>query len=133
MKRNALVLLVAADALTRRLTTNGLEMYGYEVMSARDGSEAIGLLQAERRIGIVVTDIELGGEVDGLAVAQAARQTDSRMLVIYTSRFPHTIPANRKVSAAPTLRTPYHPQQILGIISQLRQGPATGDAAAEAA
>jgi DNA-binding NtrC family response regulator len=131
MKRNALVLLVAADALTRRLTANGLEMYGFEIVTARDGQEAVGLLQAERRIGIVVTDVDLGGEVDGLAVAQAARGIDSRMLVIYTSRFPHTIPAKRKVSAAPTLRSPYHPQQILGIISQLRQ--AGGEAAAEAA
>ena len=133
MKRNALVLLVAADALTRQLTMNGLEMYGYEIVTARNGSEAMDLLRAERRIGVVVTDIELGGDVDGLAVAEAARQIDARMLVIYTSRSPHTIPANRKVRAAPTLRTPYHPQQIIGIISQLRQTPGNGDAAAEAA
>ena len=129
MKRNALVLIVAADALTCRLTANGLEMYGYEVVTARDGAEAMALLQSERRIGVTVTDIELGGEVDGLALAQAARQIDPRMLVIYTSRFPHTVPANRKVSAAPILRTPYHPQQILGIISQLRQAPGSGEAA----
>lgn len=129
MKRNALVLLVAADALTRRLSTNGLEMYGYEVVSARDGAEAMALLQTERRIGVLVTDIELGEGVDGLAVAQAARQIDPRMLVVYTSRFPHTIPATRKVAAAPTLRTPYHPQQIVGIISQLRQAHGTGEAA----
>jgi DNA-binding NtrC family response regulator len=129
MKRNALVLIVAADALTRRLTANGLEMYGYEIVTARDGSEAMELLQAERRIGIVVTDVDLGGEIDGLAVAEAARQADPRMLVIYTSRFPHTIPAKRKVSAAPTLRVPYHPQQIIGIISQLRQASVNGEAA----
>ena len=129
MKQNALVLLVAADALTRRLTMNGLEMYGYEVVTARDGCEAMDVLRAERRIGILIADIELGGEVDGLAVAEAARQTDPRMLVIYTSRFPHTIPAKRKVSGAPTLRSPYHPQQILGLISQLRQAPGTENAA----
>jgi DNA-binding NtrC family response regulator len=129
MKRNAIVLVVAADALTRRLTENGLEMYGYEVVTARDGGEAVRLLQTEQRIGIVVTDAELGGEVDGLAVAQAARQVDPRMLVIYTSRLPHTIPAKRKVPSAPILRAPFHPQQIIGIISQLRQAPGTGQAA----
>jgi DNA-binding NtrC family response regulator len=129
MKRNALVLLVAADALTRRLTMNGLEMYGYEVVSARDGNEAMELLQTERRIAVLVTDIELGEGADGLAVAQAARQIDPRMHVIYTSRFPHTIPADKKVRAAPTLRTPYHPQQVVGIISQLRQAHGTGEAA----
>jgi DNA-binding NtrC family response regulator len=132
MKRNTLVLLVAADALTRRLTANGLEMYGYEVVTASDGTEALELLRSERRIGILVTDIELGGEVDGLAVAQSARQVDARMLVIYTSRSPHMIPVERKVSAAPTLRTPYHPQQMIGIISQLRQA-GSSEAAAEAA
>ena len=123
MKRNALVLVVAADALTRQLTINGLEMYGHDVVGARDGTEAMELLRTERRIGVLVTDADLGGEADGLAVAEAARQLDPRMLVIYTSRFPHLIPAKRKVSAAPTLRSPFHPQQILGIISQLRQVP----------
>ena len=123
MKRNALVLVVAADALTRQLTINGLEMYGHDVVGARDGAEAMELLRTERRIGVLVTDADLGGETDGLAVAEAARQLDPRMLVIYTSRFPHLIPAKRKVSAAPTLRSPFHPQQILGIISQLRQVP----------
>ena len=124
MKRKALVLLVAADGLTRRLTTNGLEIYGYEVVTARDGAEALAVLNSERRIGIVVTDVELGGDTDGLAVAQAARAIDPGMIVIYTSRFPQAIPARRKVSAAPTVRTPYHPHQLLGVISQLRQGPA---------
>jgi hypothetical protein len=51
------------------------------------------------------------------------------MLVIYTSRLPHTIPASRKVRAAPTLRSPFHPQQIVGVISQLRQAPGSGEAA----
>jgi CheY-like chemotaxis protein len=129
MKRNALVLLAAADALTRRLTVNGLEMYGYEVVAVRDGAEALELLRTERRIGLVVADIELGGDIDGLAVAQAARQLDPRMLVIYTARFPHAIEPKRKVSAAPTLRTPYHPQQIVGLIAQLRQASANGEAA----
>ena len=129
MKRNSLVLVVAVDALTRQLTRNGLEMYGHEVVTARDGAEAMNLLQTERRIGILVTDVELGGDVDGLSVAQAARDIEPRMLVIYTSRFPHTIPANRKVSKAPTLRTPFHPQQIIGVISQLRQAPGSSEEA----
>ena len=128
MKRNARVLLVAADGLTRRLTRNGLEIYGYEVLIACDGAEAVALLESERRIGIVVTDAELGGETDGLAVAQAARAIDANMIVIYTSRFPHTIPAHRKVSAAPIVRAPYHPHQLLGVISQLRQGPNSEEA-----
>jgi DNA-binding NtrC family response regulator len=123
MKRKALVLLVAADGLTRRLTTNGLEIYGYEVITASDGAEAVALLGSDRRFGIVVTDAELGGETDGLAVAQAARAIDPAMIVIYTARSPHMIPARRKVGAAPTVRSPFHPHQLLGVISQLRQGP----------
>ena len=129
MKRNALVLVVAADALSRRLTANGLEMYGYEVLAVATGSEAVDLLRAERRIGLLVTDVELGGETDGLAVAQAARQVDPRMLVIYTARFPHAIPPKRKVGGAPTLRSPFHPQPVVGLIAQLRQAGSAGDAA----
>jgi CheY-like chemotaxis protein len=118
--RQPSVLVLASDGLTRQTTATCLETFGYDVVSAPDGVEAVSLLRQNRRIGVIVTEADLGGEVDGLAVAKTARELNPKMAVIYTARSPHSIPQARKVSGAPMLRSPYFPQQIVGIIGELR-------------
>ena len=120
MSRQLTVLLVASDGLTRQITANGLAMYGYEALVARDGQEALALLQSARRVDVLVVDADLGGEVAGLQVATTARAANPRVDVIYTSRMPFRIPDAAKVKGAPCIRTPYQPQQIVGMISELR-------------
>lgn len=120
MSRQLTVLLVASDGLTRQITANGLAMYGYEALVARTGEEALGLLQNARRVDVVVVDADLGGEVTGLQVATTARAANPRVDVIYTSRQPFRIPDAAKVKGAPCIRSPYQPQQIVGMISELR-------------
>ena len=119
MGRQVTVLLVASDGFTRQITANGLTMYGYEPLVARDGAEAMALL-GDKRVDVLVVDADLGGEIDGLSVAKAARVAYPRIDVIYTSRMPFRIPEAGKVKGAPCIRTPYQPQQIVGMISELR-------------
>ena len=120
MARQLTVLLVASDGLTRQITANGLAMYGYETVLAKDGMEAMTAITAGERIDIVVVDADIGGDVPGLEVAKAARLRHPRVDVIYTSRMPFRIPEAAKVKGAPSIRTPYQPQQIVGMISELR-------------
>ena len=130
------VLLVAGDGLTRLLTTSGLAMYGYEVRSATSTAEALELLRngsGPDRFGVLVVDVDLAGDPDGLELARQARAHQPKLIVIYTSRMPQRIPEKRRVPGAPILRTPYHAQQIAGIIRELQQGPQgnhSGDRAA---
>lgn len=127
MGRQLTVLLVASDGLTRQITANGLTMYGYEPILARDGTEAAAALAGDRRIDILVVDADLGGEITGLAIAKAARLANPRVDVIYTSRAPYRIPEAGKVKGAPSIRTPYQPQQIVGMISELRHRGSSSD------
>jgi CheY-like chemotaxis protein len=107
MARHQTVLLVARDGLVRKVTSAGLAMYGYEVLTARDGQEAADMLRANRQTTIVVSDADMGGEIDGLAVARLARSMNPNIDIIYTSRTPQHLPEKVKVSGAPTLRDPY--------------------------
>jgi CheY-like chemotaxis protein len=118
--RPSFVLVLAGNRQACRCTANCLETFGYQVLVAHTGADAAILLQQERRISTLVTDADLGGEVDGLAVAMTARRLNPAVRVIYTSARPHAIPAGRKVTGAPSLRAPYQPNQIIGIISELR-------------
>ena len=120
MARHRTVLLVARDGLVRKVTTAGLAMYGYEVITASDGNEAAEILRARNHITVLVTDADLVGHVDGLAVARIARERNPKIDIIYTSRNPYRLSEKGKVSGAPTLRDPYHPHQLVGVLTHLR-------------
>lgn len=126
--RRPLVLLLAGDELTRRISTSSLEAFDYEVVSARTAEEAERLLlslHGTKRVDVVVTDVDVRDAVDGLGLATVARCLDPTVHVIYTARLPYRIPEANKVSGAPCLRTPYHGHQLVGLIGGLRL-PATG-------
>jgi DNA-binding response OmpR family regulator len=120
MPRHQSVLLVAKDDLTRNVTTAGLAMYGYDVVTATDGQQALEMLQTNKNITLLVSDADLGGDIDGLAIARCAREMNPNIDVIYTARQPHQIRPTTRVSGAPTLRDPYHPHQLVGVIAHLR-------------
>ena len=120
ISRQPLVLLVAQDGLTRRMTATCLETFGYEVLTARDGAEALALLQATPSISVLVTDVELPGACDGLGLARAGRGLNPDLGVVYTARQPQAIPAAAKVKGAPILRPPYFGQQIVSLVGEVR-------------
>ena len=80
------VLLVDDDALVHEVIRLALEDGGFEVLSAATGTEAIALLDARHTsIHALVTDINLGRDVDGWAVAQHARELQPRLPVVYVT------------------------------------------------
>lgn len=131
------VLLVTSDRLTSLLTTSGLAMYGYEVRTAPSPGQGLEMMQAALtggdRIGVLMIDLDLGGEPDGYTVAKLARTLNPKLLVIYTTRTPQRVSDRMKVPGAPILRTPYHAQQVAGVIRELQQGPQPGQSNPRAA
>jgi CheY-like chemotaxis protein len=55
---------VAKDGLVRKVTTAGLAMYAFEVITAGDGQEAAEILRANKHITVLVSDADLAGEID---------------------------------------------------------------------
>jgi DNA-binding NtrC family response regulator len=119
MTRQPLVLLVPGDRLTGLLTKSGLEGYGYDVLTAGSVEEARALLLTNRRISVLVIDVELENTSAGLALAKAARLADPTIKVVYTCGTPYRLSEREKVRGAPCLRTPYHPHQLVGVIGQI--------------
>lgn len=113
MAHSTLVLLIPDDPLTGLLTLSS-----YDALVASSTTEAQGLLEAHRRIGALVVNADLP---DGraLALAKAGRSLNPKLAVVYTSRMPQRLPEKDKVPGAPTLRVPYHPHQLVGVIGQL--------------
>jgi DNA-binding response OmpR family regulator len=109
------VLVTATNDAVRRDVCDALARFDYEAIIASDGAEALAVLRDNRRIGIIVAAIELGG----ITLAREARAIRPDLHVVYTSMAPQRIAEHLKVSGAPILRTPYAAQQLVGVIRGL--------------
>ena len=69
------VLLVEDDVLVRLVIAGYLRDCGYRVLEAASADEALRLLERdEPRVDVVLTDIEMPGQMDGFALAQWLRR-----------------------------------------------------------
>lgn len=66
------VILVDDDDLVRRLVSRVLEREGYRVLGATNGEEGLELLRRTREADLLLTDVTLPGELDGLELGRRA-------------------------------------------------------------
>ena len=114
-------LLVAEDeALVRLAMQEMLEGGGYEVVAASSGEMAMSLImQGSCPYGGLITDIRLGGELDGWALARAARARVPDICVIYVTGDSAADWSAKGVPQSLVLQKPVADAQILTGISML--------------
>jgi DNA-binding NtrC family response regulator len=84
----ATVLVVDDEEMVRRLAARMLLLLGYKVLEARDGQEAIKLLQRGlQRIGVVLTDLAMPG-IGGRHLGETIASCWPQVRVLYMSGFP---------------------------------------------
>ena len=80
------ILYVEDDPRLRRHVLHALMTHDHDVVEACNGAEACWLLNYHGRdLDLVITDIELGSELDGWMVAEHARQLSKDVGVIYAT------------------------------------------------
>lgn len=79
------VLLVEDDDLVRDCLAEALHAAGLEIEGSPSGEEALRVLERAPGPDVIVTDINLGGGMDGLAFARAARVMHPDLPVVYIS------------------------------------------------
>ncbi len=82
-RRRHCILLVDDSALIHGHTSPILRQAGYEVISARDGAQALERFE-ERRPDLVITDVEMPG-MDGYALCRAVKQAAPHLPVLICS------------------------------------------------
>jgi len=73
IKERPVVLVVEDEVLIRMDTADIVRAAGYEVMEASSADEAIDILQSDRGVDVVFTDVQMPGSMDGLRLAMAVR------------------------------------------------------------
>lgn len=104
-------LVVEDDWLLRQSLVDDLVSDGWTVLEAESGETALGEMGDGPGIDLLVTDIRLGGPIDGWDVAEAMRQKDADLAVIYISA--NSVRASRQVAGSIFLGKPYLPSQLL--------------------
>jgi CheY-like chemotaxis protein len=107
------VLVVEDEALTRLDLVETLRTVGYEVLEAINASEAFGYLQSGKRVDVVITDINLGGDLTGWDVAERFRAARSDIPIVYTSG--NAVGHARKVSGSVFFGKPCRTIDILKV------------------
>jgi len=117
-------LLVVEDSFTiRELQRSILEAAGYRVTTARDGAEALRLLDAEPDVAMVITDIEMP-ELDGFGLIEAIRRDERRsslpVMVVSSLDDPATRERGAAVGAdSYVVKSAYDQRALLETVEQL--------------
>jgi CheY-like chemotaxis protein len=83
-----LILAVDDNAEVRRLVVKQLTGFGYRVMEAAHGPDALDLMRHSGPIDLLFTDVVMPGGVSGVDLARTARKAQPGLRVLFTSGFP---------------------------------------------
>jgi CheY-like chemotaxis protein len=107
------ILVVEDEVLPRLDLIDTLSCAGYDVLEASNAHEALGYLQRERQIDVVITDIQLGDELTGWDVAEKFRAERPNIPIVYTSGTSGD--RHRSVPGSVFFRKPYRSWDILKV------------------
>jgi len=81
------ILVVEDDPAVREVPVNILRAQGYDIVEANDGAEAIARLRDGRPFDLLFTDIALPGGMSGVEIADAARDIQPDIKVLFTTGY----------------------------------------------
>ena len=111
------VLLVEDDAFFRESSARGLRQAGYTVHIAADHRGALDILDDERPIDVLCTDVVMPNGLGGVALARLARQRRPNLKIIYVTGY--EIPGLSDHAKGPVLQKPIMPSMLVAEIGRL--------------
>lgn len=121
----ARVLLVEDEDLIRLIIAEALEEEGFEVVEAADANSASAMIDGPDGFDLLLTDIQMPGDLDGIGLADRARARHPRLPVIFVTGRPEVM--NRMGRLGPLdvfIRKPYGPAQVVAAARRLLGAPA---------
>ena len=109
------ILIVEDDALLRAVAVDYLEECGYPVLEAASADEALPLLRENGRIGVVFSDVQMPGSMNGFELAHWIARERADVKVVLTSG--KVVPV--EVQECPLLATPYRLAEVARTLHEL--------------
>jgi PAS domain S-box-containing protein len=115
------ILLVEDNAEVQAFVHKLLEILGYTVIAASNGSEALNALNGERSIDLLFTDVVMPGGMSGKDLAEAAVKLRPGLKVLYTSGYTENsiVHDGRLDQGVKLLSKPYGRERLANILREL--------------
>ena len=103
------ILVVEDDPRVRAVTLNRLRELGYRTIEAKDGPAALSVLESDRTIDLLFTDIVMPGGLSGTDLTVIAHRLRPGLKVLFTSGYaePAILQEHGQIDAAELLRKPH--------------------------
>jgi len=110
------ILLVEDEVLIRMLLAEVLRDKGYQVIEAASGDEGLAILLSGQHVTMIITDVRMPGQIDGMALATRAKQAwPQRPVVVMSSH----LPAADAAIADKFIAKPFVPAMLMKTIENL--------------
>ena len=114
------VLVVEDEVFIRMSTVATLEDAGYSVLEAQDSADALRVLASHDEVRIIVTDVRMPGEMDGLGlVAWLQRERPALCALVVSAN--SCAEAAYKAGARAFLPKPFLAQSIVRAVCEMAQ------------
>ena len=115
------VIVIEPDILVRMVIAEYLRDCGYKVVEGVTADDVMAVLDAGRKIDIVLAEVQLTGGIDGFALSQWIRSNHPAIDVILTSGADKAADKAGDICDEGPLKKPYHPQEVVRHINILRE------------
>jgi DNA-binding response OmpR family regulator len=115
------ILVVEDDDLIRTILLESLADAGFMVVEAADGEQAVQAVERDD-IHLILTDINMPGRLDGVAVAQVVRKSEPSMPVIFVTGRPDE--RDRALQIGPPtvfIEKPFNLDRLVTVVHMLMQ------------
>ncbi len=120
--RIATVMLLEPDVIARLALADYLRDCGYRVIEGYKPEEVFTVLEAGTAIDIILAQVRLAGDLDGVALAKRLRESHPGIDVILAVGAANAADkAGDLCETGPQQLRPYHPQELLRRIQLLRE------------
>jgi CheY-like chemotaxis protein len=109
---SATILVVEDDADVRIAVVQVLEFSGYKVLSARDGPEALSVLDQNPGIELVFSDLVMPEGMSGLELVREAQRTRPDLKILLTSGYSARA-VEESGSDLPLIKKPYRLAEVV--------------------
>jgi CheY-like chemotaxis protein len=113
------ILVVDDEWIIRALIAQSLRDAGYDVAEAENGDIAALLLDSGQ-FNVLVTDIHMPGQLDGVALAERVRRQMPNLWVVFVTGRPDVI--RRVIDGGlgdAVLSKPFQPEEVVQVVHQL--------------
>jgi CheY-like chemotaxis protein len=110
------IMIVEDELLLRLDLANQLHSAGFEIIEAQSGDEAVKILATNIDVDLILTDIRMPGQVDGLGLVSFVKRQERRIKVILLSAY---VEADSDSPADTSFAKPVRIEALLAKVRQL--------------